>query len=438
MYNQNKFKKLEKRLAKGINGGSFFQLAKEKQAQLARRIQRYANSLKQAVKPAILSAFLALGLSNAAQAQITFIAQTGSSNPFNVSGLGISGYAQPAFVDIDNDGDMDVFIGNSADSIRYFNNNGTSSSPSYTELQGAQNPLLGTFNTYQRIDFVDIDGDGDKDAFIGVNSSGLMYYRNTGTASNPVFSLVTGTGSPVNGITVTNRTRPTFCDLDNDGDFDLILALPTSIKYYRNTGTSTAPTFTLQTGTNDPFDSILGSYSFPSLSFGDIDQDGDFDAVVGFYTGSIGYYQNTGSATSPSFSAQTGASNPLNGVDLGIEAAPDLVDIDNDGDLDLFAGEYFNSTSILNYYKNTTVVSIKEVAAPDALNFFPNPTQGQLYFTEPLEGKLEVYNLMGQLVMEQNLQNTASIDISPLENGTYILKLNSDKEVFVDKIRLER
>src|SRR5690349_21334858 len=39
--------------------------------------------------------------------------------------------------------------------------------------------------------FVDIDGDGDLDAFVGGSNSHTMFFKNTGSADNPIF------GTPV-------------------------------------------------------------------------------------------------------------------------------------------------------------------------------------------------------------------------------------------------
>jgi len=112
-------------------------------------------------------------------------------------------------------------------------------------------------------------------------------------------------------------------------------------------------TFNEQTGTNNPFNSFdVGSSSTPSLA--DIDGDGDLDAVVGASDGTLKYYENTGSATAPSYVEQTGTNNPFNGINVSLYSAPTLVDIDGDGDLDAIVGSFYGT---LNYFENEPVVT---------------------------------------------------------------------------------
>ena len=63
--------------------------------------------------------------------------QTGAANPFNGVDVGI--YAAPYFVDDDNDGDMDMYVGNSWGEIWYYRNDGGS----FERQTGAANPLNG-------------------------------------------------------------------------------------------------------------------------------------------------------------------------------------------------------------------------------------------------------------------------------------------------------
>ena len=50
--------------------------------------------------------------------------------------------------------------------------------------------------------------------------------------------------------------------------------------------------------------------------FADLDGDGDLDAVVGERYGTLHYFKNTGTAIAPAFIERTGAANPFDGIDV--------------------------------------------------------------------------------------------------------------------------
>src|SRR5262245_44864035 len=91
------------------------------------------------------------------------------------------------------------------------------------------------------------------------------------------------------------------------------------------------------TGADNPWNGIdVGDWSTPAL--GDVDGDGDLDAVVGAKDGTLRYYKNTGSATSPVYVQQQDVDNPWGGLSVDRYSAPALGDVDADGDLDLVTG----------------------------------------------------------------------------------------------------
>ena len=220
--------------------------------------------------------------------------------------------------------------------------------PTYTEQTGAANPLNGfDAGSYVVPTFGDVDGDGDQDLIAGKNNGTFSFFRNTGTATNPVFSEVTGDASPVNGLDAGYYSTPALVDLDGDGKLDLVSGTLGDVRFFRNTGTLTSPTFSELSGSSNPFNGISGG-NFFGVTLGDVDGDGDFDMVLGRLNGDFRFFENTGSTTSPAFTEKTGSANPLNGIVIGGFLKPTFGDIDSDGDLDLFASPGYQTNLILN------------------------------------------------------------------------------------------
>ena len=72
-----------------------------------------------------------------------------------------------------------------------------------------------------------------------------------------------------------------------------------------------------KTGTADPFNDIdIGDYSTPTLAA--LDGDRDPDASVGEDDGTLNYYKNTGSSTAPVYTTQTGTANPFSDVTIDL------------------------------------------------------------------------------------------------------------------------
>ncbi len=274
--------------------------------------------------------------------------------------------AKPAFVDIDNDGDLDAFVGNSLGKIDFYRNTGSAITASFIPADGSSviNPFDGVdVGRNAAIAFVDVDGDGDQDAFIGDNNGTINFYQNTGTVSAPVFSPADGNTiiNPMAAVDVGQFAAPVFADIDNDGDQDVFVgSLSGTVFFYQNTGTSLSPVFTPADG--NTIVNPLGGFtpdvlSSPTLI--DIDSDGDLDVFIGDNSGTIKLYQNQGSISAPNFVAADNVSviNPFNGLDLVYNATPVFTDIDNDGDADVFIGP---SGGPVRFFRNSGTASAAE------------------------------------------------------------------------------
>jgi len=141
-----------------------------------------------------------------------------------------------------------------------------------------------------------------------------------------------------------NFGSPEFGDLNDDGDYDLVMGEESgTLVYYENTGSRFNPQWTL-----DPtmFATVgdLGNNTAPDLT--DLDNDGDLDLAIGVRDGILLYYENTGTLASPTW---TNNSAMYSGIDVGNYSAPKLADLDGDGDFDLSIGEAYGT---IVYYEN--------------------------------------------------------------------------------------
>ena len=167
-----------------------------------------------------------------------------------------------------------------------------------------------------------------------------------------LFELWTEKENPFSSdVNVGPHSAPALADLDGDSDFDLVIVAESGniIYYLENTGTATSPSFTQRTGAANPLDGFSGGYNgTPALA--DLDGDADPDLVVVAEDGAIYYFENTGTATSPGFTQRTGAANPLNGVAVDSYSTATFVDLDGDSDPDIIVGK---GDGAIDYYENT-------------------------------------------------------------------------------------
>ena len=262
----------------------------------------------------------------------------------------VGAYANPAFADIDNDGDFDLVVGDGTGYVEYFKNDGTVYSPSW--IQVSSDWLGVDVGSRAAPAFADIDNDGDFDLAVGDYDGFVEYFRNDGDASSPSWTHVS---SDWLGFDVGFRAAPAFADIDNDGDFDLAVGdYDGYLEYFRNDGDASSPSWTHVSNNWLPVD--VGDAAVPV--FADLDNDDDFDLAVGDVDGYLEYFRNDGDVSSPSW---THISSDWLGADVGITAAPAFADMNNDGYFDLAVGdgsgfvEFFLADIV--YYSNATYTS---------------------------------------------------------------------------------
>ncbi len=204
------------------------------------------------------------------------------------------GGGDSSFGDVDNDGDLDVFIcsGNTSEGgaqNQLYVNDGLGN---FTDVTATALPAEPD-NTFEA-DFGDFDNDGDLD-IIAANSissdpAAVHYYENVTTAAdNPIF-VDSSTNIPASFGPITNvRLGTDVGDIDCDGDLDVFIAMH-ELPGGTNPGPTDGETVLLlnqgglQGGTIGTF--LVDSTFTPALfvtgdvDLADIDLDGDLDVYI--------------------------------------------------------------------------------------------------------------------------------------------------------------
>lgn len=238
--------------------------------------------------------------------------------------------AMPALADLDGDGDLDLLVGNRIDTvadtagtIAWFENTGSATSPSFRHR--GMLPMQREFHYAPTV--ADLDGDGLPDLLLGNWRDRVQFWRNTGTRSAPQWTLA---DSALVVLTRGSNSAPALVDIDGDGDLDLFVGEASGqLNFYRNTGSRSAPVFSL---VSDVFQSLdVGRRS--TLAFADLNGDGKPDLLLGSEDGGVQVWSNVGDATGPRFvrdSTSDIPTGPYSSVTVG--------DVNGDGILDVIVG----------------------------------------------------------------------------------------------------
>jgi hypothetical protein len=387
--------------------------------------------------------------------------QFSKSNFMQDQMIDVGSGAYPVLFDIDKDGLLDLFIGNIGyrdtsylingilnskfvSKIAFYKNTGTFNNPVFKHITNdfANISSLGLIAAIPA--FGDIDNDGKDEMILGNENGKLLLFKNNGTVSNPDYSLIS---SNFQNIDVGEYSTPQLFDLDNDGKLDLIIgekqnfwkdasnnivATKGNINFYKNTGTVNNPVFTFITdslGGVDVTDYNLSNFGYSTAQFFRT-LSGNTVLFAGNNNGEFYYYKNIDNNLNGLFTLSDtlkymSASTPYK-INVGLRGALAVADINNDGYIDIIAG---NASGGVEFYKgsplNTGTFDLNYDS--DFLIIYPNPAKDFINIKSVEKfaiNKVSISNYLGTDVLSKEFNNSdfISLSISNLHCGVYIVR----------------
>lgn len=340
-------------------------------------------------------------------------------------------------LDMDNDGDKEVILGDiSFTNLNLVVNGGTPENAFMIDQDIAfpSNNVPTDIPLFPAAFYLDVNNDGVKDLLtspnlgndIGETYEVVWFYENTGTNENPIFELRQKDLFTEDMIDYGTGAQPVFVDYNQDGLQDLVVGNKSffvpggnrnaRVFLYENVGTATTPKYELKN--EDLFDLNVFSQNAWRFTptFGDLDGDGDLDALIGEAFGNLFYAENIAGEGQPfQFSAATfGFQN----IDVGQSSRPQIIDMNRDGLLDLVIGERNGN---LNYFENTGTVNNPIFPEEPTNNFFGKVDARDINqvtgYTAPtvleMDGRYQLYvgNERGKILVYNNIEGNL--------NGTF-------------------
>ncbi|MFM7757773.1 MAG: FG-GAP-like repeat-containing protein, partial [Crocinitomicaceae bacterium] len=347
----------------------------------------------------------------------------------------------PVFCDIDNDGLIDMFVANfyaykptllKESRIAYYKNTGTNTQPFFTLVDSDFLNLASSLYGLRIIpSFGDLNGDGKKDMILGFENGTIGFFKNTSVGSSisfasPVLNLNDANGSL---ISAGQYACPQLVDLNKDGVLDLVLGKKTGeILYYRNTS-GTSFNFILensQLGMIDIATDTPDGYAVPHF----FEYSDSLFLLVGSADGKLRYYKNISDSLNQGQSFQQLSDDYLAiSREIGAYSAPFVLDMDSDGNLDLFIGQDAGGIFHLENGENGGVGLFEDGKENDML-IIPNPFSEVLVISTLTEVEITIVDLFGNEILSKKLlPGRNEIETIKLSSGIYFVISDTSKKV---------
>ncbi|MBT6513711.1 MAG: T9SS type A sorting domain-containing protein [Crocinitomicaceae bacterium] len=343
----------------------------------------------------------------------------------------------PTFFDHNSDGLMDILLSNfgtfnaSSDSyepsISLYENMGSSIQPIYSLITDDYMNLSSSGIEKNMIPtFADVDGDGDEDMIIGDYNGVLHFFTNNAGAGNTAnFVLTAPQLTDIDGITIDVglHAAPTFVDLDEDGDFDLVIGERNGNLNYYESKSSVAPSFTLVT---DSLGFVRVNYAGTSIGmsiprFFD-NANGATQLFVGSTHGEIEHFNNIDGNLSGYFNQVT---NQVSNISVGLHSAPAITDVNGDNYPDLLIGNKRGGLQI--FIGDSSITSVSDNFKSIDFELFPNPARETMYIrlSQSAGFSYQLFDVAGKVIISgtKTASHIHSINTQHLNPGIYFIQI---------------
>jgi len=393
--------------------------------------------------------------------------------------IDVGSSSSPILYDLNNDGLLDLIIGNKGyfesgnynSKLSLYKNIGTTENPIFEFITDDFSSLssIGNLPTIQSLHptFGDIDNDQDIDMIIGDNNGQIYYFENNESSSSewPIFE-----DYETLNIDVGSFATPQLIDLNRDGLLDLIIGermgidngVYNGINYYQNVGSLEILEFENYTPEFPSGDFDENGIEIITKSLGGIhlsspiyltgytvpfifEHNNLYHLAVGTESGLIYLYDEIETINPEQNNTILNLNTPFNLItnnilttnncvhsspaiaDINSNGLPDLIRGNASGGLELFFAESFNVENEIN---NLEIIKV-----------FPNPNSGEFQIQIPnyTNGKLHIYSNLGQLIVNEKLTtDNTQISLTDKKSGIYIIKIQTEKKTFIEKIIVKK